>query len=105
LVAHPHRAGNIIKQGSMIQKTCGVKFHKLIPLDLEKCPYVILVSKGIHSHPPPPPCRVPTGIRIRLQELIRQASSDASDITPTQIITGDLLFFTYILLIKTNIKH
>ena len=48
------------------------------------------MSKGVHSHPPPPPARVPVNIRIRLQELIRQASSDATDITPTQIITGIL---------------
>ena len=55
MAAYPHRAGNIIKQGSIIQKNCGVKYTKIVPLDIGKCPYVILVSKDIHSHPPPPP--------------------------------------------------
>ena len=62
----------------------------MIPHDLKNCPYVILVSKGVHSHPPPLPARVPINIRTRLQQLIDQASSNALDITPTQIITGIL---------------
>ena len=49
---------------------------------------MILISKGIHSHPPPPPNRVPVTIRDRLQELIRQANDNTMDVTPTCIITG-----------------
>jgi hypothetical protein len=89
LVAYPHRAGNIIKQGSIVQKKCQVKFSKIVPIDIESCPYIILVSKGIHSHPPPPPNHVPITIRSRLQELIHQADTNTTDITPTQIMTGD----------------
>ncbi|CAB4418704.1 unnamed protein product [Rhizophagus irregularis] len=89
LCSHPHRTGTTIKQGSIIQKTCGVKYSKIIPLDIKSCPYVILISKGIHSHPPPPPSRVPLTICSRLQELIHQANDNNSDITPTHIITGN----------------
>jgi hypothetical protein len=89
LVAYPHCAGNTIRQGSIVQKKCGVKYSKIIPIDTENCPYIILVSKGIHSHPPPPPNHVPITIRSRLQELIHQADTDATDITPTRIITGN----------------
>ncbi|RIA79445.1 hypothetical protein C1645_840670 [Glomus cerebriforme] len=39
----------------MIQRKCEVKYSKIVPIDTENCPYIILVSKGIHSHPPPPP--------------------------------------------------
>jgi hypothetical protein len=70
IAAYPHRAGNVIKQGTIIQKKCKVEFSKIVPLDIEKCPYVILISKGIHSYPPPPPCHVPTNICTQLQELI-----------------------------------
>ena len=62
-----------------------------MPLDLKKCPYIILISKGVHSHPPPPPNHVPISIRNCLQELIYQANSDISDVTPTQIITGNYI--------------
>ncbi|PKY61969.1 hypothetical protein RhiirA4_432188 [Rhizophagus irregularis] len=91
LCPHPHRAGNIIKQGAITQKTCGVKYFKIIPHDIKSCPYVILVSKGIHSHPPPPPSCVPLTIRSRLQELIHQANDNNVDATPTNIITGNLI--------------
>jgi len=50
---------------------------------------MILISKGIHSHPPPPPNRVPITIRDRLQELIHQADDNTIDATPTRIITGN----------------
>lgn len=50
---------------------------------------MILVSKGIHSHPPPPPSRVPLAIRSRLQDLIRQTNDNNVDVTPTNIITGN----------------
>jgi hypothetical protein len=89
IIAHPHRAGNTVKQGPIIRRTCGVKYSKIVPLDIEKCPYVILISRGIHSHPPPPPSRVPITVRVRLQELIRQANDDTTDVTPTRIITGN----------------
>ena len=56
---------------------------------MEKCPYVILISRGVHSHPPPPPDRVPITIRSRLQDLIRQANGDTANVTPTQILTGN----------------
>jgi hypothetical protein len=85
---HPHHAGNIIKQDSIIQKKCGVKFSKIVPRNIEQCPYIILVSKGVYIHPPPPPNRVLITIRARLEELIRQADTNTMDITPTQIMTG-----------------
>jgi len=88
LIAYPHYAGNIIKQGSIVQKKCGVRYSKIVPIDIENCPYMILVSVGVHTHPPPPPNHVPITIRSRLQELIHQADTDATDITPTRIITG-----------------
>ncbi|PKC53387.1 hypothetical protein RhiirA1_479404 [Rhizophagus irregularis] len=60
IAAHPHHAGNIIKQ-------------------------------RIHSHPPPPPSHVPVTIWDCLQKLIHQANDDTVDVTPTRIITGNLI--------------
>ena len=71
-----------------MKKLCEVRFSKLIPVDIKSCPFVILISKGIHTHPPPPSNQVPVTIRTRLQELIYQANNDNADVTPTRIITG-----------------
>ncbi|POG59122.1 hypothetical protein GLOIN_2v1789505 [Rhizophagus irregularis DAOM 181602=DAOM 197198] len=88
---HPHRSENTITQGKLMKKLCEVRFSKLIPVDIKSCPFVILISKGIHTHPPPPPNQVPVTIRTRLQELIHQANNDNTDVTPTHIITGNLI--------------
>ncbi|CAG8727118.1 17748_t:CDS:10, partial [Cetraspora pellucida] len=45
----------------------------------------------IHLHPSPPPNRVPLAIRTCLQELIHQADDNTTDITPTRILTGNLI--------------
>ncbi|PKY31967.1 hypothetical protein RhiirB3_449844 [Rhizophagus irregularis] len=57
----------------------------------EKCSYIILISKGIYFHLPPLPNRVPVTIQDHLQELIHQANDDTVDVTPTRIITGNLI--------------
>ncbi len=57
---------------------------------------MILVSKGIHSHSPPPSNHVPITIRSWLQELIYQADIDTMDVTLTWIITGNYLIYSYI---------
>ncbi|CAB4428210.1 unnamed protein product [Rhizophagus irregularis] len=88
---HSHRSENTITQGKLMKKLCEVRFSKLIPIDIKSCPFVILISKGIHTHPPPPPNQVPVTIRTRLQELIHQANNDNADVTPTHIITGNLI--------------
>ena len=41
---------------------------------------MIFVSVGVHTYLPPPPNHVPITIRSRLQELIHQADTDATDI-------------------------
>ncbi|CAG8577104.1 1126_t:CDS:10, partial [Dentiscutata heterogama] len=42
------------REGILKKSDCNVKFYGIIPLD-RKIPYVILVCKGKHSHPPPQP--------------------------------------------------
>ncbi|CAB4389887.1 unnamed protein product [Rhizophagus irregularis] len=88
---HLHRSENTITQGKLMKKLSEVRFSKLIPVDIKSCPFVILISKGIHTHPPPPPNQVPVTIHTRLQELIHQANNDNADVTPTHIITGNLI--------------
>ncbi|PKK65625.1 hypothetical protein RhiirC2_785883 [Rhizophagus irregularis] len=52
-------------------KECGVKYYKIVPADVESCPYIIIISK----------------------ELIYQANTDTIDITPTRIVTDRLRYF------------
>ena len=77
-----------MEEGKIIKKSCNVIFYKLIPYDLEKTPYVILVSKGIHEHPPPPPRRIPQEITYKLKAMIKEAHNDFIDISPRKLISG-----------------
>jgi hypothetical protein len=61
----------------------------IIPHDIKNCPYVILVSKGIHLHPSPSPSCVPLTICSHLQELIYQANDNNTDVTPMHIMSGN----------------
>ncbi|KAK4196455.1 hypothetical protein QBC40DRAFT_351776 [Triangularia verruculosa] len=49
---------------------CDVKISFLVPVDLVQTPYIIIASHGIHSHPPPPPKKVPSDILIGLMEVM-----------------------------------
>ena len=38
---------------------CNVEFQLFVPEDLSDCPFIIWVSTGVHTHPPPPPTATP----------------------------------------------
>jgi hypothetical protein len=84
---HQHSNGGI-DQGKLIGQTCSTKFYKIIPLDLEKTPYVILISKGIHTHHPPPPSNVPLEIMEKLKKILEVASEELVDITARKLISS-----------------
>ncbi|KAG6299990.1 hypothetical protein E4U09_007521 [Claviceps aff. purpurea] len=46
--------------GGMEQKECSVELNYLVPEDIERCPWVLLSSHGVHNHAPPPPNFPPT---------------------------------------------
>ncbi|CAG8550139.1 8924_t:CDS:2, partial [Cetraspora pellucida] len=60
--------GNPI-EANLIHLLCNVTFYRLTPVDLIKCPFVVLVSVGEHTHPPPPLSHIPEAIKDR--NLIR----------------------------------
>ncbi|CAG8811529.1 23594_t:CDS:2, partial [Cetraspora pellucida] len=96
--AYAHQSENVICHSPIVKKSCKVEFYKLIPLNLREYPFVILICKEIHTHPPPPPIWTPVNIKQRLQTLVQQANKDLTDITPTKIITDILINFNFIFL-------
>ena len=67
-----HKTSNntVINGGSIIHKLCQVKFYCITPVDLMKCPYIVIISKGIHTHPPPPPVKIPINLVEDLKSII-----------------------------------
>ncbi|RIA80292.1 hypothetical protein C1645_838961 [Glomus cerebriforme] len=60
-----------------------VEFKMLTSLNLQRFPFVILISKGIHTHPPPP-SKTPTCIKSELKKLIENSKEQLIDITAQQ---------------------
>ena len=59
-------------QGKIEKAKCGVKFVRLLPLDVQHCPYLIWVSFGEHTHPPPAINKTPKEIQDGLLDVIRR---------------------------------
>ena len=83
LTAHHGTLGKIEKI------SCNVRFLYVIPKDTQKYPYVLWISYGVHSHPPPPYNRTPIQVQDEIMELIRR--SDSMTLT-----AGTTLFITQI---------
>jgi hypothetical protein len=70
---------------------CKVRFRTFIPIDLEKDPYVIWYSRGVHNHPPPPPTRAPYEVVEDIKILIGRLQRP--DLTFCELTTSYLLIF------------
>ena len=56
----------------MERHTCKVQFILFSPLDLDVTPYLIWISIGEHTHPPPPSTRTPTMYAEDITNIIRR---------------------------------
>jgi hypothetical protein len=63
-----------------------------------------MVVKNTHSHPPPPPHRIPGHLQENVKNLIKNSNDLLNDTTPRKLIAGIkyLIFFLFILFINNN---
>ena len=66
-VGYDHTQG----PGKIEPLSCEVEFHILIPENLNISPYILLISHGIHTHPPPPPNKPPQAIISTVLDIIQ----------------------------------
>src|SRR6266496_1245930 len=96
-VAIPHVKDGKIEALLLIKTGCNIIFHKYEPLDLKSCPYIVMVVKNTHSHPPPPPHRIPGHLQENVKNLIKNSNDLLNDTTPRKLISGIkyLIFFSF----------
>lgn len=60
-------------QGSGLLKhtPCSVVFTGLVPVDIDRCPYILFTSHGVHQHAPPSPYKLPEKIFQGVKQIIR----------------------------------
>jgi hypothetical protein len=56
--------------GQLQSRSCDVKYDLYIPRDWRRFPFYMLVSRGSHSHAPPPPTKLPYEIGQQIAEAI-----------------------------------
>jgi hypothetical protein len=83
------------RQGKMQKMTCNVKFHFFLPIydsaGEPSTPHIAIVCIGEHTHPPPPPRKVPEATKMKLFDLIRSAFPNTSEVTARKLIASPIL--------------
>ncbi|GBC52700.2 hypothetical protein GLOIN_2v1773466 [Rhizophagus irregularis DAOM 181602=DAOM 197198] len=105
---HINSDGHIVR-GNIKERTCRVQFTLLTPYDLNQCPCIVIICKGIHNHPPPPPERIPDGIKDDLQDIIKNAIEDDNSVTAgsitSDIYSNELVIFVCMLKDQAKLIH
>jgi hypothetical protein len=66
-----HESGSI----KLEQAICHSHFDLFIPENWDRFPYMMLVTRGRHSHPPPPPTRLPKDIADEVLKVLEKEES------------------------------
>ncbi|CAG8570282.1 5333_t:CDS:2 [Cetraspora pellucida] len=64
---------------------CPVQFWHYVPTNLEKYLFIIILSKGVHNHPAPPPVKTPVSILNDLKDIIY--NEDILDLTAHKLLS------------------
>lgn len=77
-----------MNQQLMICLECQCRYHIYEPLEdyRHRCPYILIVSKGPHTHPVPLPTKTPVSVRNQLFNLLESLAEDLPNITPRRFI-------------------
>jgi hypothetical protein len=83
------------RKGEMQKMPCKVKFHFFLPIydstGEPSTPHIAIVCVGNHTHPPPPPRKVPEATKLKIFSLIRSAFPNTSEVTARKLIASPIL--------------
>ncbi|KAJ3756434.1 hypothetical protein EV360DRAFT_84964 [Lentinula raphanica] len=77
-----------LKQPKLVSLTCHCVFREYEPLKefREFCPFILITSKGLHSHPIPLPEKTPRAAKAELDQLFQRLEVDLADMSPRKFI-------------------
>ncbi|KAK7026224.1 hypothetical protein R3P38DRAFT_2948380 [Favolaschia claudopus] len=91
---HDHRdeEGRLI-QPTLVHLPCDTKFVTYEPIEelRQACPYILVVSKGVHEHPIPLPQKTPPHIRAEVIRILKSIDDDLADLTPRRFLRHPVL--------------
>ncbi|KAJ7747876.1 hypothetical protein B0H14DRAFT_2541606 [Mycena olivaceomarginata] len=86
---HDHRDDEWhLVQPQLVQLPCDVKFVTYQPIEEFRtaCPYILVISSGVHTHPIPLPEKTPTRVRQEVFNLLESLDGDLPDLTPRRFL-------------------
>ncbi|HEV7737709.1 MAG TPA: hypothetical protein VGO47_10115, partial [Chlamydiales bacterium] len=72
---------------------CGCQFivYSPLPEEQEKCPFVLIICSGPHTHPIPFPCKTPPQVERQVFEMLETLELDLTDATPRRVMRHPLI--------------
>ncbi|KAJ7480618.1 hypothetical protein FB451DRAFT_1446525 [Mycena latifolia] len=93
-VAHDHwdDEGHLI-QPTLIRLECEIKFIMYQPVEEHRqaCPYVLVISSGVHDHPILLPQKMPQHVREQISAILKSMDDDLPDMTPRRFLRHPLV--------------
>ncbi|KAJ3860037.1 hypothetical protein EV359DRAFT_49934, partial [Lentinula novae-zelandiae] len=85
---HRHHADGDLKQPALVSMECHCTFREYEPLEdyRASCPYILITSKGPHSHPIPLPQKTPRKAKLVLESLFEKMEVELADLTPRKFL-------------------
>lgn len=73
--------------------SCEAQIRIFEPLEeyRARCPYVLVTSGGLHTHPIPLPQKTPPVIRKEIYKLLESLDKDLADLTPRRFLRHPVL--------------
>lgn len=77
-----------LNQAKMVQLPCKSTFRRFEPIEekRDKCPFVLVIARGVHTHPIPLPTKTPRVIRDEVQQLLCTLDEDLPDLTSRRFL-------------------
>ncbi|CAG8730945.1 37191_t:CDS:2, partial [Gigaspora margarita] len=75
----------IVKGKIVNKRSCPVKFYHIVPENLTKCPFIIMISVGIYNYSPPLAIKTPQNIMENLPKIINNEYD--LDLTACKLLT------------------
>ncbi|KAE9392665.1 hypothetical protein BT96DRAFT_1023443 [Gymnopus androsaceus JB14] len=90
---HRDVSDGTLKQPLLISLECHCVFREYVPWEEYRpfCPYILITSKGVHSHPIPLPEKTPRLVKVELEKLFRQLEVDLADMTPRKFMRHPII--------------
>ncbi|KAJ3916503.1 hypothetical protein F5877DRAFT_46476 [Lentinula edodes] len=85
---HRDQEDGSLKQPNLISTGCHCTFREYEPLEeyRSSCPYLLITSRGPHSHPIPLPQKTPTKVKLELESLFEKMEVELADLSPRKFL-------------------